>query len=68
MKARGGHVLALHVLASTRARAGDQVDRVRAVFERAAAFANDLGLLAEEVDPQSSCTVTFRRRSTKSAW
>jgi GH15 family glucan-1,4-alpha-glucosidase len=27
-----------------------QVDRARAVFERAAAFANDLGLLAEEVD------------------
>ena len=52
------HVLAL----------ADQVDGVRAVFERAAAFANDLGLLAEEVDPQSSCTVTFRRRSTKSAW
>ena len=29
----------------------DQVDRARAVFERAAGFANDLGLLAEEVDP-----------------
>jgi GH15 family glucan-1,4-alpha-glucosidase len=29
----------------------DQVDRARAVFERAAAFANDLCLLAEEVDP-----------------
>ena len=28
----------------------DQVDRARAVFERAAAFANDLGLLAEEVN------------------
>ncbi|WNV73953.1 glycoside hydrolase family 15 protein [Geodermatophilus sp. DSM 44513] len=28
-----------------------QVDRARAVFERAAAFASDLGLLAEEVDP-----------------
>jgi len=27
----------------------DQVDRARAVFERAAAYANDLGLLAEEV-------------------
>jgi GH15 family glucan-1,4-alpha-glucosidase len=26
------------------------VDRAREVFERAAAFANDLGLLAEEVD------------------
>jgi alpha,alpha-trehalase len=31
----------------------DQVDRARRVFERAAAFANDLGLLAEEVDPES---------------
>jgi alpha,alpha-trehalase len=31
----------------------DQVDRARTVFERAAAFANDLGLLAEEVDPQT---------------
>ena len=30
-----------------------QVDRATAVFERAAAFANDLGLLAEEVDPES---------------
>ena len=28
----------------------DQVDRARAIFERAAAFANDLGLLAEEVN------------------
>jgi len=28
----------------------DQVDRARAVFEQAAAFANDLGLLAEEVN------------------
>jgi alpha,alpha-trehalase len=31
----------------------DRVERARAVFERAAAFANDLGLLAEEVDPES---------------
>ena len=31
----------------------DQLDRARAVFERAAAFANDLGLLAEEVDPKT---------------
>jgi GH15 family glucan-1,4-alpha-glucosidase len=28
-----------------------QVDRARAVFERAASYANDVGLLAEEVDP-----------------
>jgi GH15 family glucan-1,4-alpha-glucosidase len=31
----------------------DQVDRARAAFERVAAHANDLGLLAEEVDPKS---------------
>jgi GH15 family glucan-1,4-alpha-glucosidase len=29
---------------------GRQVDRARALFERAVAYANDLGLLAEEVD------------------
>ncbi|MGY1808661.1 glycoside hydrolase family 15 protein [Blastococcus sp. SYSU D00669] len=28
-----------------------QVERAREVFERAAAFANDLGLLSEEIDP-----------------
>jgi alpha,alpha-trehalase len=31
----------------------DQPARARAVFERAAAFVNDVGLLAEEVDPVS---------------
>ena len=31
----------------------DQVDRARVVFERAAAFANELDLLAEEVDPET---------------
>jgi GH15 family glucan-1,4-alpha-glucosidase len=31
----------------------DQLDRARAVFERAAGFVNDLGLLAEEVDPKT---------------
>ncbi len=30
-----------------------QVDRARAVFERAAGFVSDLGLLAEEVDPDT---------------
>jgi GH15 family glucan-1,4-alpha-glucosidase len=30
-----------------------QVDRARTAFERAAAYANDVGLLAEEVDPHS---------------
>jgi Glycosyl hydrolases family 15 len=50
---RRGHHLALCVLAGTRFALADQVDRARAVFERAAAFANDLGLLAEEVDAQT---------------
>jgi len=31
----------------------DRVDRARAVFERAVGYANDVGLLAEEVDPAS---------------
>jgi GH15 family glucan-1,4-alpha-glucosidase len=31
----------------------DQLDRARAVFERAAGFVNDLGLLAEEVNPKT---------------
>ncbi|HYZ97582.1 MAG TPA: glycoside hydrolase family 15 protein, partial [Acidimicrobiales bacterium] len=39
-------------LAHARALAG-QPERARAVFERAAAFANDVGLLAEEVDATS---------------
>jgi GH15 family glucan-1,4-alpha-glucosidase len=30
-----------------------QVGRARAVFERAAAYTNDVGLLSEEVDPRS---------------
>ena len=30
-----------------------QVERARAVFERAVAFVNDVGLLAEEVDPET---------------
>ena len=39
-------------LAQALAMAG-QPDRARTVFERAAAFVNDVGLLAEEVDPIS---------------
>jgi GH15 family glucan-1,4-alpha-glucosidase len=31
----------------------DQPERARVVFERAAAFVNDVGLLAEEVDPET---------------
>jgi GH15 family glucan-1,4-alpha-glucosidase len=30
------------------------VEKARATFERAAAYVNDLGLLAEEVDPQTN--------------
>jgi alpha,alpha-trehalase len=46
----GTFLLCTFWLAEALARA-DQLDRAKAVFERAAAFANDLGLLAEEVDP-----------------
>jgi GH15 family glucan-1,4-alpha-glucosidase len=46
----GTFLLCTFWLAEALARA-NQVDRARAVFERAAAFVNDLGLLAEEVDP-----------------
>lgn len=45
----GGFLLCTFWLAQALALA-DQVDRARAIFERAAAFANDLGLLAEEVN------------------
>ena len=46
----GTFLLCTFWLAQALAMAG-QVDRARAVFERAAAFVNDVGLLAEEVDP-----------------
>ena len=45
----GSFLLCTFWLAQALALAG-RVDRARAVFERAAAFANDLGLLAEEVN------------------
>ncbi|MET0491425.1 MAG: glycoside hydrolase family 15 protein [Acidimicrobiales bacterium] len=48
----GAFLLCTFWLAQALAMAG-QVDRARTVFERAAAFANDVGLLAEEVDPSS---------------
>jgi GH15 family glucan-1,4-alpha-glucosidase len=48
----GTFLLCTFWLAEALARA-NQVDRARAVFERAAAFVNDLGLLAEEVDPET---------------
>ena len=46
----GTFLLCTFWLAQALALAG-QVDRAREVFERAAGYVNDLGLLAEEVDP-----------------
>ncbi|MEO7981921.1 MAG: glycoside hydrolase family 15 protein [Sporichthyaceae bacterium] len=48
----GTFLLCTFWLAQALALAG-QVDRATRVFERAAAFANDVGLLAEEVDPET---------------
>jgi GH15 family glucan-1,4-alpha-glucosidase len=48
----GTFLLCTFWLAQALARAG-QPARARTVFERAAAFLNDVGLLAEEVDPAS---------------
>jgi GH15 family glucan-1,4-alpha-glucosidase len=48
----GGFVICSFWLADCHARAG-RVGRAREVFEAAAGHANDLGLLAEEIDPAS---------------
>ena len=48
----GAFVLCTFWLAQALASAG-RTERARAVFERAAAFVSDVGLLAEEVDPIS---------------
>jgi GH15 family glucan-1,4-alpha-glucosidase len=48
--AEGTFLLCTFWLAQALALAG-QVERAREVFQRAAAFVNDLGLLSEEVDP-----------------
>lgn len=48
----GTFLLCTFWLAEALARAG-QVARAREVFDRAAAYLNDVGLLAEEVDPDS---------------
>jgi GH15 family glucan-1,4-alpha-glucosidase len=48
----GTFLLCTFWLAEALARAG-KVERARAVFERAIAFANDVGLLSEEVDEQT---------------
>ena len=48
----GTFLLCTFWLAQALALAGEN-DRARSVFERAAAFVNDVGLLSEEVDPDS---------------
>jgi GH15 family glucan-1,4-alpha-glucosidase len=48
----GTFLLCTFWLAQALAMSG-QPERARTVFERAAAFVNDVGLLAEEVDPTS---------------
>ena len=48
----GTFLLCTFWLAQALAQSG-QVDRARAVFEKAAAFVNDVGLLAEEIEPQT---------------
>jgi alpha,alpha-trehalase len=48
----GSFLLCTFWLAQAMALAG-QVDRAKAVFERAAACVNDVGLMAEEVDPET---------------
>jgi alpha,alpha-trehalase len=48
----GTFLLCTFWLAQALAMSG-QVDRARGVFDRAVAYANDVGLLAEEVDPAS---------------
>jgi GH15 family glucan-1,4-alpha-glucosidase len=48
----GTFLLCTFWLAQANAMAG-RVDRARAAFEHAVTFANDLGLLAEEVDPRT---------------
>jgi len=49
----GTFLLCTFWLAQAQALAGE-VERARETFERAAAFANDVGLLAEEVDPSGT--------------
>jgi GH15 family glucan-1,4-alpha-glucosidase len=48
----GTFLLCTFWLAQALAMAG-RVDRARSVFERAISYVNDVGLLAEEVDPES---------------
>jgi GH15 family glucan-1,4-alpha-glucosidase len=48
----GTFLLCTFWLAQALAQSG-QVERAKAVFEKAVAFVNDVGLLAEEIDPQT---------------
>jgi alpha,alpha-trehalase len=48
----GSFLLCTFWLAQTQALAGD-LDRARATFEAAATYANDVGLLSEEIDPRT---------------
>ena len=51
---RGGHVRDLLASGSSpRSRRPGEVDRAEALFDKLAAYANDLGLLAEEIDTAS---------------
>jgi GH15 family glucan-1,4-alpha-glucosidase len=66
--AEGTFVLCTFWLAQALAMSG-QEERTTAVFERAVGFVNDVGLLAEEVDPASGELLgNFRQRSAASAW
>lgn len=52
----GAFLLCTFWLAQALAKVG-QPARARSVFERAAAFINDVGLLAEEVDPSAASSL-----------
>lgn len=46
-----------------------EVDRAKATFERAVAYANDVGLLAEEVDPTDGEPIgNYPQASATSGW
>ncbi len=49
-EAEGAFVICSYWLAHCRARAGD-VEHAKAIFEAVSGYANDLGLLSEEIDP-----------------
>jgi GH15 family glucan-1,4-alpha-glucosidase len=64
----GCFLLCTFWLAQALALAG-RTDRARGVFERAAAYANDVGLLSEEIDPRTGELLgNFRRPSATLAW